>query len=491
MLVSNGRPVAGYARFNTNYLDYSEGKFKNNVATFVHEVFHAIFFHPWLFENKFPPNSSNQSFLFLENNQYKIRGDNILSQIRNHFSCPTVTGAPLENGGGSGSAGGHFEKLVFADDTMVPDDTLDARTSKMSLAVAKDSGWYEVDLGMGEHYTWAKGEGCSVFDSSCDHVNVSEFCSASGHYGCSDDHMYKTLCQTGLFIGNCPINLQRESCVVPGPTNYTRHTRGASSVCLNEVITTNKSAGCYKVECSADGTSYEVVSTHSGSEVRGTCSTKGTSFTLWNSTREVVCEDPAEICKTNFTICPDDCNHRGVCLDNGTCECYPWYEGSTCGTYIGCRDLNLTAEFCTRIEDKNHIERTNITNSGDGSGGDGTGGDGTGGDGTGGDGTGGDGTGGDGTDDERSLEAFQQCKSDCIIEYGCKGYPTRDERRTCKRACRDLCIHLKPLKNARYSNDYETSDGSVLENNINHHFKFISRWNIIMMISFIGVFSNI
>ena len=112
-----------------------------------------------------------------------------MAQIRDHFSCPTATGAPLENGGGSGSAGAHFEKLVFADDTMVPDDTLDARMSKMTLAVAKDSGWYEVDLGKGEHYTWAKGEGCSVFENSCDHVNVSEFCSTSGHYGLSLIHI--------------------------------------------------------------------------------------------------------------------------------------------------------------------------------------------------------------------------------------------------------------------------------------------------------------
>ena len=404
-----------------------------------------------------------------------MRGKHILEQIRNHFNCPTATGAPLENGGGSGSVGGHFEKLVFADDTMVPDDTLDARTSKMTLAVAKDSGWYEVDLGMGEHYTWAKGEGCSVFESTCDHVNVSEFCSKSGHYGCSDDHMYKTLCQTGLFIGNCPINLQRESCVVPGPTTNARYTRGASSVCLNETISSNQSAGCYKVECSGDGSTYDVVSTDDGNEVRGTCSTKGDSFTLWDSTRKVVCEDPAEICKSNFTICPDDCHHRGVCLDNGTCECYPFYEGSSCGTYIGCRDLNLAAEFCTRIEDKNHIERNDLPNS--------------------------DGNNGGGNPEEPeepeepedpcagaeiSKKVFRKCKRQCFEDEECSLLSGKSLRR-CKKGCKQLCICHKPTKKGRYSNDFETTDGSFFDDRDYKHYKSISIFKSAILISLFGL----
>ena len=79
---------------------------------------------------------------------------------------------------------------------MVSDDTLDAKFSKMSLAVAKDSGWYEVDLSLGEDYFWGKNEGCDIFDNTCSHTTVSEFCPVKNHRGCSDNHMYTCLLYT-------------------------------------------------------------------------------------------------------------------------------------------------------------------------------------------------------------------------------------------------------------------------------------------------------
>lgn len=119
---------------------------------------------------------------------------------------------------------------------MVPDDTLDSKLTKLSLAVAKDSGWYEVDLSMGEHYFWGKNEGCPIFNNSCDHTSVSEFCSSSSHYGCSDDHMYSTNCRTNIFTGSCPINLQSLNCLVERESTNVLHTFGKDSLCLNKTV---------------------------------------------------------------------------------------------------------------------------------------------------------------------------------------------------------------------------------------------------------------
>jgi len=60
----------------------------------------------------------------------------------------------MENGGGLGSAGAHFEKVTFGDEIMVPDDTLHSRFSQLSLAVAADSGWYDVNFLDGDEYTY-------------------------------------------------------------------------------------------------------------------------------------------------------------------------------------------------------------------------------------------------------------------------------------------------------------------------------------------------
>ena len=53
--------------FNEAFIEYIDGNYKSHVSTFVHEVLHALYFHPKLFKN-FPNNSNGESFLFKDNN---------------------------------------------------------------------------------------------------------------------------------------------------------------------------------------------------------------------------------------------------------------------------------------------------------------------------------------------------------------------------------------------------------------------------------------
>ena len=115
---------------------------------------------------------------------------------------------------------------------MVSDDTTDAKLGPMTLAIAKDSGWYIVDMGMAEHFFWGKNEGCHIFENTCSTVNVSEFCTSSGVRKCSDDHMYLTSCSETEFTGSCPINLQFRSCKVHHEPNEQYYSYGHDSVCL-------------------------------------------------------------------------------------------------------------------------------------------------------------------------------------------------------------------------------------------------------------------
>jgi hypothetical protein len=66
---------------------------------------------------------------------------------------------------------------------------------------------------------------------------------------------------------------------------------------------------CYRIECSADKSSYKV-HTHSGSaplEVQ--CNNAGDKSSGFLYNVEFTCEDPAVIC-ANYTSCPDDCHYR-------------------------------------------------------------------------------------------------------------------------------------------------------------------------------------
>ena len=119
---------------------------------------------------------------------------------------------------------------------MVSDDTTDAKFTSINLAIAKDSGWYEVDLSLGEHYFWGKDEGCSIFESSCPHSTVSEFCNVEGHKGCSDNHMYTTLCESDDYTGNCNIYLNTKSCKVRHTPSSDAFAYGSDSLCLNAKV---------------------------------------------------------------------------------------------------------------------------------------------------------------------------------------------------------------------------------------------------------------
>ena len=144
----------------------------------------------------------------------------------------------MENSGGSGSAGAHFEKLVFGDETMVSDDTRDAKYTRMSLSIAKDSGWYDVDITTGENYFWGKQEGCSIFEASCSHTSVSEFCNEEFHRGCNDNHMYQTSCSNSEFTGtNCNIYLNIKSCKVNHESTQKAFSYGPDSICLPSQVT--------------------------------------------------------------------------------------------------------------------------------------------------------------------------------------------------------------------------------------------------------------
>ena len=142
----------------------------------------------------------------------------------------------MEDGGGAGSVGAHFEKLIYGDEIMVSDDTTDAKFGPMSLAVGKDSGWYEIDMETAENYFWGKEQGCKIFEKSCLAAEVSEFCYTKGHQSCSENHMYLTSCSSSAFTGSCNINLNIKSCKKHHSTSISAFSYGHDSICLNTEV---------------------------------------------------------------------------------------------------------------------------------------------------------------------------------------------------------------------------------------------------------------
>ena len=352
---ANGRPLVGFTVFNDYYLDIKKGKSDNDIATYVHETLHALVFSSTLW--KFFPKVNGKDQYFLSGGNHYLRGPTLVSTAREHFACDKLTAIPLEDDGGDGSKGGHFERVVFGDETMVSEDVAVAKFSKFTLALLKDSGWYDIDMTKGDHYTWGKGEGCELFSKTCTQNSIEETCGTNNNYGCDKTFKYKMTCQATTFTGGCNIKTKSSTCMRKHNGMAFFETANERSRCQEYVYKGKKMSGCVDIQCDNSRTSYQVTLLNQGDSTRYTCHKENQVFT-WGNNFKFFCENPRLICND---LCPKSCNHRGRCLENGECWCDPFYSGAVCGTFDGRGKLNQTTS--NQIMSANNFGGNNMSNS--------------------------------------------------------------------------------------------------------------------------------
>ena len=74
-----------------------------------------------------------------------INSTKVLRKAKEHFNCPSLTCVQLENQGGSGSLGSHWEARYVLGDYMISTDYMAAVISDITLALFEDSVFYQVN----------------------------------------------------------------------------------------------------------------------------------------------------------------------------------------------------------------------------------------------------------------------------------------------------------------------------------------------------------
>jgi hypothetical protein len=74
-----------------------------------------------------------------------LKTPSLIQFARDFYQCPNVDVIPLENDGGEGSVGAHFERAIFMDENMTASDVQDEAFSGFSYSLLRDSGWYGID----------------------------------------------------------------------------------------------------------------------------------------------------------------------------------------------------------------------------------------------------------------------------------------------------------------------------------------------------------
>ena len=351
------QPKMGIVMINPN-LDFSQTNSEKFLELlFLHEMSHVLIFHPsyFIFLNMISEKVVNKEKL------YYIKSPKVLEKAKLHFGCNTLEGIPLENYGGQGSSGSHWESRYMLGDYMIATDYPEIVISDITLAVFEDSGYYKVNYYTGGLFRFGKGEGCDFLNEKCitngETSFPNEFCVKTQQPFCSSAHLSKGHCYIAKYNQNideyyqyfseanvggyapadyCPISFDN----LYDKTNYyfatnckvgkqnTIHTDygekfGSNSICVESSLVPTSSSQiqvfrsiCYEVEC--DKTNKKVKLYIGNDEVN--CPKEGGYLKDPNGFKgKVRCPDYNSIC-TAESWCNDplDCIEKKITADESS-----------------------------------------------------------------------------------------------------------------------------------------------------------------------------
>lgn len=334
--LASGRPTVAFMNINLKHLD-EDLKSKDPmllakwIFICIHEVTHSFVFSPNYFDK----------FLLEPNPVKKINGKpavvapSVVKLGKEHFGCSTLTSLPLEDEGGDGTMGAHWERKAFGNELMTGSQMYDSVFSKFTFAMFTASGWYKMNDYMAGTLTWGYNEKCDFLSYACP-TTSQEFCKVDGSH-CSYDYTGSGYCSSSDDLSDkCKYwdSYSNTHCSFPdadaqtlfknaggsfGPTARCFETdvakaarySGVTSLCLDSYCDFKNGV---QIKFKVAGTEYA-------------CTTSTKSVTIPNK-GTVQCPDVLRFCFSP-SACPNSCTGRGVCR-LGTCNCYAGFSGSDC-----------------------------------------------------------------------------------------------------------------------------------------------------------------
>jgi len=345
---STKRPLIAKMMFNLVYTEAAAGDVlthERNMYLTMHEMMHALGFTGSSFKNFIDDNGDPltghiKTVLLNGVARTVLDVEPLTSKLRNHYGCSTLAGAFMEDDGGAGTEGSHFERRQFLYDTMTSGVIDGRRITEFDLAVLEGSGWYMPNYTYAEPFYFGKGEGCNFLYKNCSSstFNYDDFCTGSGR-GCSPVGRGGGICASDSRSDDCRYNIPNvdfdcESAAAEDNARFPSweaYGRTAGSKCfegnLSTLARSSYTTFCFKYVCSGSGltTSLQIVI----GTTKVTCPREG-PLKLSGYYGQINCPDPLAFCGTvGKKYCPRGCLGRGTCVNNA-CVCKTGYTGVDC-----------------------------------------------------------------------------------------------------------------------------------------------------------------
>ena len=172
------RPIIGIVNINPN-IDFSLGNSIDFLQSILlHEFTHILGFSYSLFDY-FPGGLNNTIFVKKDTrlglNRTYVKTKKLIETAKKYFNCDRIDGIELENQGGGGTAGSHWEARILLGDYMNGNlYPIEQVISEFTLALLEDSGWYKINYYTGGLMRYGKHQGCAFIEEDCLNKNNLE-----------------------------------------------------------------------------------------------------------------------------------------------------------------------------------------------------------------------------------------------------------------------------------------------------------------------------
>ena len=196
MALTNEKPLAGVVEINPDLSFDKKDSINYMKYLLLHELSHVLGFSSSFFEEKKMIKTERVNGV----KKILLNSEKVLEKARIHFNCENIKGIPLENQGGDGSAGSHWEARYMLGDYMISTDYPEMVISDITLAFFEDTGFYKVNYYTGGLFRFGKNQGCAFLENDCvtnsgtSTLFPNEFCTEREASFCGSSHLSRGDC---------------------------------------------------------------------------------------------------------------------------------------------------------------------------------------------------------------------------------------------------------------------------------------------------------
>ncbi|KAG8492067.1 hypothetical protein CXB51_015720 [Gossypium anomalum] len=365
-----GRAIAGHVNVAPRHLTAEAETLLS--ATLIHEVMHVLGFDPHAFAHFRDERKRRRSQVTVQTMDEKLGRmvtrvvlPRVVMHSRHHYGAflENFTGLELEDGGGRGTSGSHWEKRLLMNEIMTGSVDTRSVVSKMTLALLEDSGWYQANYSMADRLDWGRNQGTDFVTSPCNLWKGAYHCNTTNLSGCTYNREAEGYCPIVNYSGDLPqwaryfpqankggqssladyctyfVAYSDGSCTdtnsARAPDRMLGEVRGSNSRCMASSLvrtgfvrgSVTQGNGCYQHRCVNNSLEVAV------DGIWKVCPKSGGPVQFPGFNGELICPAYHELCSTGTVSmsgqCPNSCNFNGDCV-NGKCHCFLGFHGHDC-----------------------------------------------------------------------------------------------------------------------------------------------------------------